>query len=82
MNQDLAQILTNIDAMINSLRVDPTKVNNSQVDEIKRLRDQMESRLESYNSTLAKANEDVRKDLDSLSRQIQQRISYLLQPQQ
>ncbi len=82
MNQDLAQILTNIDAMINSLRVDPTKVNNSQVDEIKKLRDQMESRLESYNSTLAKANEDVRKDLDSLSRQIQQRISYLLQPQQ
>ncbi len=82
MNQDLAQILTNIDAMINSLRVDPNNANNSQVEDIKKLRNEMESRLQSYSSALARANEDVRKDLDSLSRQIQQKISYLLQPPQ
>lgn len=82
MNQDLAQIMTNTDALVNSLQVDPTKANNSQVDEIKRLRSEMESKIQTYNSTIAKANEDVRKELDSLSRQIQQRVNYLMQPQQ
>lgn len=82
MNQDLAQILTNIDALVNSLQVDPTNAKNSQVDEIRKLRTQMESKLQSYNSTIAKANEDIRKELDELARQIQQRVSYLMQPHQ
>ena len=82
MNQDLAQILTSTDTLINSLRVDPNNANNSQVDEIKKLRAEMDTRVQSYNSVVAKANEDVRKDLDSISRQIQQRIQYLMQPPQ
>jgi uncharacterized coiled-coil DUF342 family protein len=80
MNQDLAQILTNIDAMINSISVDPVKAKDSQMATIISLRNEMQSKLDSYNATIAKANEDVRKELDAKARQIQERINYLLQP--
>jgi len=82
MNQDLAQTLTNTDALINSLNLNPTIPASSQVDEIKKLRVQMESKINSYNSVITKANEEIRKDLDELSREIQQKINYLMQPKQ
>jgi len=81
MNQDLAQILTNVDALVNSLRVDPLKAGNSQVEDIVRIRNEMESMLKSYNSTISKANEDVRKNLEAKAKEVQSKISYLLQPQ-
>jgi hypothetical protein len=82
MNQDLAQQLTNVDALINSIKVDPGKSNNPQMDDIRRLRTELETKIKTYNDTIARANEDVRKDVDGIVRQIQQRVNYLNQPPQ
>lgn len=80
MNQDLAQQLTTIDSLINSIKVDPGKTNNPQMDEIRRLRNEMETKIKNYNDYIARANEEVRKDIDELIRQIQTRINYINQP--
>lgn len=85
MNQDLsqlAQILTNVDARVNSLKVNPANAGNSQMDDISKLRTQMQTRLDTYNNTIAKATEDVRKELEEMARQVEQKINYLMQPQQ